>query len=565
MSWFEDSARQHVGQFGPGSDLEPGMTWLLSVDPVGDGLRAALWRLEPGQADGIAHVGFRGRARRALDVGEALARLEVPLLGDPSSLASPSHWRARRLLQRGKGADQVLDGPSFGLAMVLAAVSRLVGLSLPTNVVACAEVTEAGRIEEVGCLDQKLALLAAPELAGRVRDLQILVAPDQRELAERHAPPGAVVHAAEGLAHAVELVFGPEALADRLVERWHDDGSRAEAAASLFRLALEGSGRLLRWGAVARASRWLLDDAGDADWRWKADLAWRIAARHAGSPEPITLDRAQVASMHRPRRLTLLAHELQAAADAVGPQWEPLLSFALATVAPLREEHPADLILLGSIGRVQAAWGRYEEAEQSLRRAVRGWLALDREPEISFALSELLRVLGIQGLGLDAETEAAVLRFRRDLRADVGSRAFVSVARGRALVQLGRTTDALDELGDGGVTGWAHTLPHLRAARERWLAVAVHGVDPIRARAAWDDLDDLAASQPVDAKFAADLARLDRVALGAEPRADLEAGLKAILDQHQSGPDARRILGFLAAGDAPPVEQASALRAHWRY
>ncbi len=555
VSFFARSSGSYVGRIGPGAELEPGMTWLLSVDVDGGGQRSSLWRLEPGEPDGTKHFGFQGRALRALDVADSHARRELPVLGDPSALARATPWRARLVLQRGEGQERVLDGSSFGLAMTLGAISRLVGLPLPTALVACAAVSESGRIEEVGGLENKLGLLSDSSLAATLPKLTLLVAPGQERLARECAPPGTSVLAVQDLAEATAATFG-EHLTARLVERWHAEGSQEQAVGALYRLALGGSSRLLQWRAVASLLAHLLDASDDPAWRWRAEIAHGIAARHTGAHAPLTLQPGLLAGLRRPDRLELLAHATQAAADSPDQPWREAVDLGWTHVAQPGEEHAQDLKLLGALGRTLAAWGQYDEAQGALGRAIRGWLDLDLVPQASYPLCELLRVQGVLGQALDGEVEQAVERVRRDLRTELIARAFLALARGRALCQLGDEAGALVELGDASTTRWDHTPIHVRASRLRWFACALAGGEPERAASLRAELGPLALRDPEGAGFAAPLAALDQ--------GDL-AGV-AVLAQHPKwGPDAQRILEFTTTTDAGVDEQSWALRTHWRY
>ena len=553
VSWFDRKRAERAQSHGPGSPLDPGRTWLLSVDGDGTADSAALWRLESGVPEGVDQVGFHGRARRSLDVESALARLEVPLLVDARSLQEVG-WRAVSVLKPGGGPVHRLDGASFGLAMVLAASSRLIGLPLPTTLVATAAVSESGRIEEVDGLAAKLALLGHEALVGPI---QCLVAASQVERAQELAPDGVEVVGIARLDEAIELAFTTD-LEAHLRQRWAPEGSRGAAATTFFRLAVDGSNRLLGWRSLARAAELLAELGEDDPWAWKVDVAARIARRHANEAQPIALDAEWLATLPRPRRIQLIAHQVQAAADATSPDWEEQLAGAWAALPEEGDEHAEELQLLGAIGRAEAAWGRYPTAESALRRAVRGWMALDAEPQASYALCELLRVVGITGQGIDPELQAAIARFRRDPRPDPMSRAFVTMALGRAHAQLGAHDAAVAEL--TGDTRWDHSPAHVQATRHRWLAQAVHATDPGRAQQEWDALDRLVARVPHVTRFASALATLDRAALHG---AEAEEGVEAMLAAPDLGRDARRILEFTGAKGANA--QAAALRAHWRY
>ena len=463
MSWFDEQARAVARRLGPGTPLEPGETWLLSVDRAGALESAALWRLQPQAPHEEGQAAFTRHAARSLERASALARLEVPLLASPGSLGNRVEWRALNVIDpQGVGARQ-LDGGSFGLAMVLAATSRLIGLSMSATLVASACVGDGGRIEEVKGLDAKLSLLGHSELGQR--ELTCLVARSQEEEAKSHAPGHVRVVGVEHLSEAINEAFDKDELAGHLRGRWSSRDEREAAARTFFRLAVEGSNLLLGWHALARGATMLGEMSADDPWAWRVGVAARIAWRHANVPEALVVEPEHLAELPRPRRVQLIAHAVQAAADSVSPDWSDTLERATAFVPDPGEEYPVDLKLLGAMGRTQAAWGRYEEARDVLARAVRGWLALDDEPQSSYALSELLRVLGILGEPLDDVASAGIARFQRDPRPDATSRAFLRAAHGRALVQLGRPQDAATVLQT--TTRWENSPVHLQATRLR--------------------------------------------------------------------------------------------------
>ena len=533
------------------------MTWLLSVGPAAAERQVDLWRLEPGAA-GDALVSFRADAALALDRADALARSELPLLASPDAVRRHPSWRARWLAGRQGPLPTVLDGGSFGLAMGLAVVSSLVNQACPPHIVACAALGADGRLQPVDGLADKLGLLVdLPLPAGE--PWTVLVHPSQVADA---SGAGAIVVPVQSLSEALEVVWGgADALVALVATGWGSEESRERAAASLYRLVMEGAPRVLRWSAVAKATEALLDLSGeDAVWAADLDIARRIAHRHAGNPLQIRI-RDDLDGLRRPLRLHLLAHEVQSAADGCAADWEESLAVASEHVAAPNEEHAEDLMLLGAMGRALAAWGRYADAQGCLRRAVRGWLELGRELDASVALCELLRVVGVGGQLPDPEITGAVRLVRGDLRVSHSSRSFLALAHGRALLQAGQTRAGIAEL-EGSAITWTATRPHVQASRHQWLAVAVYGEDPARSREHWRALERLAEATPSEARYAHRLAELDRVALGEVGEELLVPALTRLLAEEDDG---RRILRFSDTEDAEAPEQAAALRRHWRY
>jgi len=559
VSFAAAALRTHLGRFGPASPLRAGEAWLVSVDATGEA-RTTLWRLQP-EAPGADQVGFRGEARRALDSARALSRLALPALGNPAALAETAGWRAQSVLRRGRGRDHVLDGSSFGLAMALAAVSRLANVPVSRGWVALAALTPGGAAESVGGLPAKLELLAADELAD-FGSLRVLVAPGQVVEARSHVPAGAEVVGVVDLREAVERVFGPDLIAHVRAD-WASETNRAEAAALLFRFAVRDSPGLLRWSAFATACEGLLEADAEAEaWRWKAELAWRIARRHAGRAERIDLPDSVLAQLPRPWRLRLLAHEVQAAADARTEDWRGVLERARRVVAAAREEHPDDLRLLGAMGRALAAWGRYDDALRVLRRAVQGWLDLDEVADVTFALCELLRVEGVTAGDFSEEARAGLEAVAADPRVGWESRAFVALSHGAALAQQRHLDGAVRVLEEEAEWSWEHTRPHVRASRWRRLAAALDGSDPGRAVHLRGLLGALSEAEPATTRFAALLAGME----GARARGE-ECGeyVDVLLADPRWGGDGKRILTFTGMESGSADEKARALCTHWRY
>lgn len=557
MSIFDDLDRARRMRTGPGTKLRPGETWLLSVD--GGSGTGRVWRLERGSPRTAGQVGFRGRASRSLEVASALARLEVPFLLDERSLPRRGPFRATAV----QGADghtiRALDGGSFGLAMVLAASSQLLGLALPSDLLATAGISESGRVEGVDGLDAKLGVLREHDWAAA--RLRVLVWAEQEELARELAGHRIDVIGVQNLREAMERAFEPSELKRQLQEAWEDEENREHAAKTFFRLAMDGNNHLLGWGSIARGAALLLDHAGDAPYRWQIEVARAIASRHDGTPSTIVVPQVRWNELRRPRKLTLLAHQVQACTDSCCDEWQVTLDAAAATLAAEGAEHAQDLALIGAIGRAHAAWGDYSKADLALRRALRGWLDLDAEPRSTHALCELLRVLACEGRAPDAEVREAVRRVRRDPRTEEMSLAFLAAALGRTWARSGERDQALGEL--EGETPWAHTPAHLRATRARWRAIASYEDAPAVARRCWVEIADVARGTPQLGTFADRLARLDRIALGAADERELPDAIEGLVQEQRLQADSRRILAF--TGAETPQAQSEALRIHWRY
>jgi tetratricopeptide (TPR) repeat protein len=373
-----------------------------------------------------------------------------------------------------------------GLALVLAGVSLLLDEAMPTTFVATAEVTRGSLdlpLQPVAGIWEKMCIVADAAL-GIDRVLVHKDNVNQAEDALSHWAPARRVKVVglEFASEAVTEVFGSvEEIRERLGRERR--GAAPELASRLFLIARRPIvSQMKSWVGVRDAASlvagWLPPEATRE--REKADLAGRIAARHAGNGEMATIliplpPEEELLEMPRPMRLQHLAQAVQSAADSDDTNSRLYSLLAEEHVkSPMSERSIEDWQLLGAIGRALAAAGDYARAASALSEAIAGSSANHQEHETSFALSELLRVLGLAG-------DQGTLRqsLGRDLPALEGhaetasiSIGFARCAAGRALVQAGASREALPYLADAPRVDWNKMPIHLRLARERWLARA---------------------------------------------------------------------------------------------
>ena len=229
--------------------LGPGEAALLSANPGGGAEAAGLWRLR-------LRAGFEPALRVPLDERPAW---QAALAA--ARQAAPLQWRsARFLLERSApppaelvdllGPPQhVLRGASFGLSLLLAALSDLWDLPLPSDLSATAALEPDGLLAPVEGLPAKLSVLKQ-RAPGVVR---LLVAEQDAESARAAALaagneelqifPCRTTH--EAVAHAF-----PD-----LEAHWLGRGSsptaQAQAGDELFGLALGERDEALAWGPVS--------------------------------------------------------------------------------------------------------------------------------------------------------------------------------------------------------------------------------------------------------------------------------------------------------------------------
>lgn len=460
----------------PAPQLRVGDPLLLAFSPASGAAPAfgSLWRIvRPEDADPPEDaVTLSPQAREAWARALRVANRSLPLLSDPSCL-SGALPQVIRLDWAGRARLHSFDGPSAGLSFALAHTSDVTGCPIPADLACSAAVADDGQLCPVDGLPEKLRALEG--WAPGVR--RVIVASDQPM---EGCPVGFHILRARDVREAIDHTFDPSQLAAFARMQWISQPElAADAADSFFALALTGPPSAVCWSAAARAADILaaalpaidrLPGSRDAEIRWRAEFARAVMARHSGDPRPVPEPPPDL-RLRRPFRLELLAHRVQTCADEAGEGWEALLAGALATVAASHEEHPEDLKLLGAIGRLQAARGRWQEAAHNLLRAVHGWFDLDRAPEASHALCELSRISGLcPDLSLDTEISPAVTRVLAHPRTPQISRAYLHLACGRAAITRGSplgSCGTADLLSDDAFP-WEDAPVDVRASRLRW-------------------------------------------------------------------------------------------------
>lgn len=213
-------------------------------------------------------------------------------------------------------------------------------------------------------------------------------------------------------------------------------------------------------------------------------------------PTPGLLD-----GLTAPRRLMLLAHLVQSAADGNLDKVGEYIELAHARLLEQRAAPRDALPIRGAMGRAWAAVGEFSKALETSRAAAQAWIDAGLAGDASYALCEWLRVAGLLGDASEVERANAVAQellagFSED------SRAHVHLNRGRALLQVGHAERARQALLDPvferkaellaararwslrlpGSTnearaGWNHDLAHARDQDQRVLAALDHALD----------------------------------------------------------------------------------------
>jgi hypothetical protein len=451
---------------------------------------------------------------------------------------------ATQVLKRGPSTDAVLEGPSFGLSLLLALSSRLTDRPVPARFAASAEVRRDGSLAPVGGLDRKLALLSEGALGVDT----VLVAAGQlaeaRRLLDGH--PWLVAVGVATAREAIDRVF-PDAR-DAPPPAWIERPP-VRAVDELLALCSRGA-EVREWRAVERSARWLERLFAHAPYhRDRARLARQIAERHAnGRAFEIPWDE----SIDAERDRTRAAHAVQAAADAGSPSLDRHLERARALLRAAPDDD--DLRLLGAIGRGLATMRRYPEAAAALAAATRAWTEREHPAEASRPLAEWVRVAAL--VDDRAAWDAASGRAREYLAevpsGDAGG-LFVRYALGRGLCTTGDARGALAAL-DGG--DWTAAHPWLARSRSRWRARCLHALgfadEAASERAAVAAATEDDGTTPVEARFAA----LDEAR---ERGGDPGAAAAAVRAASPQG------VGWLFDDALTPAEQARRLADEYPY
>ncbi|OJT25040.1 hypothetical protein BO221_11700 [Archangium sp. Cb G35] len=416
---------------------------------------------------------FRPEAMRALRISEQIVTRGLPFILSLEPLLRQEVWCAELITKIGHSGYDSLDGPSYGLSMLLAVASLLMDEPLPSDFVASATVDVTGGLGPVEGLEDKLFILAGSGLGLK----RLLVGQSQvtraRELLAELGSP-VKVQGACSASEVFQELFGEHY--QTLSERLNQPEQLRRAARKLFHLALDARSPILDWESVERGATRVLERLmPDAPAFMEAQTARQVARRHSHKSAPLDWPPDGLLSqLPRPIRDKLIAQVVQAANDEGAANLEEIVERARASLPPsVLDCYEPQLILRGAIGRALVSLRRHEDARVFLLETVEAWRELGQFEESSHALCELLRVIGILGEPTRQEAVLSLVeQFRASPRLDSGSRAFLHLALGRAYVLVGRPQHALTFLEDGEVS-WSATREHVQYCRHRWRARAL--------------------------------------------------------------------------------------------
>lgn len=466
---------------------QPGETPLLAYQerPEGRDAGAVLLLEAPvrgGLLPGLIQGSGEGRQLQSLESAEdAWARAcqavcqTIPVLWKTTD--DLMEWKPRtRFVGGGVRCSEVtqVDGLSYGLPFAMAAASRLLDLPLPVEVAATGAVTEEGDVESVDGLEAKLKTLH--HMAPRVD--WVLVAAEDEEVAQGvvdECELGLRVHGISRVselfeAPPIQLFPDPESLIEKnLTEpEWGDE---------VFRLGFGRRDSILCWEPVARAAQLAQTFQPEERWpegAWRLEFTEAVARRHSGDWAELPIpERDWLGALQISQRREILAHLVQQSANCATPAPETIREWAMESIGREKEADEAALKVLGAVGRLDYVGGEFELAAKFQKESLGGWWRLRRLDEMSYGLSFLYLLAGVRRR--DDWYEQATNFERKWRGAASGALSgveWVAVAKGRALVQLGRTGEGGELLGGFLQHGLAGGIVALRNRARRWLLEA---------------------------------------------------------------------------------------------
>lgn len=426
----------HVSTLGEPPAPRPGHVAAITVR----GLTTTLWHLQPGGGAPTTTALGTDACASWNNAGMALPRA-LPVLWrsvHDATRALPVVRRLRATLAAPGFEDReaLVDGPSFGLAFFLLLASSVLECAVPGDVLASAGIDAFGRLLPVDSLPQKIAGVVgmAPHVG------RLIVAAEQAERATAIARGRLEVVSAKNAAEALERILG-DRLSTLLVDAGSDPERRAELTASFFRLALVGRGAAIDWSPVARGADQALRTWADlgAEPRYQLQFARAVAARHESNEGELPLpDPVWLQAQPRVLRVQLVSHLVQQCADTGRPDITAVESLAAPELEPdLAEAFVPQLRLHGACCRLQALTGRAREALRDQERLAQALAAIHATQDLSFPLSEWMRLAGALG---DAAALERACEFRQEMLTHGGfgehGTPYVDLAWARSRLQL---------------------------------------------------------------------------------------------------------------------------------
>jgi hypothetical protein len=251
---------------------------------------------------------------------------------------------------------------------------------------------------------------------------------------------------------------------------------RSELVEALLRLALRRRAELVDWSPVEKAAGLALERFPHLtdDQRDTLVFVRSVAARHERNegrpPGREWFERRPLAV-----RVEALAHLAQHCADAGVPPWPDVERLVTPYLPGLTEDaFPAQLKLGGARARCLAVNGRPQEALEAQEEIATATVGALLDEEASYPLAEWFRLAGACGDAASRDRAEQVSRQVGERGALEGGRAYVELARARALVGLGPAGEALEPL--RGLASDPSLPKHVRLSARRWTVKALRAV-----------------------------------------------------------------------------------------
>lgn len=377
-------------------------------------------------------------------------------------------------------------GASLGVAACAGWMSRALGVPVPTDVVATAQVSPTGQLEPVQHLAAKLIALrrslpqaqrvvvaadqsAPDDMYGLelVRCKELATALDVFGLSPARLPEDfSVQHYerdAEGLRHLENTTLG--------AEEWIEHARHAQEIACA--LASFGDSELLETAARAR-------------------IQGALFALHGGDPAFAEALLTQVGGRNLPHELTAFSAVVRASASidrAPGIAVDQARS-ALALAEELRSTYERRGVLgraYGTLGRALMHADHFEEALPWLEKGAafhRDHAPREHARSLCY-LAQCLRGLDRPADALET-TRAALAWATTHAATSASSKAYLWLEEGRALLILGRPSEALDAF-ECVIDGQANDWDHPRISGLRGKAAALRALGQAAAAEEWFD------------------------------------------------------------------------------
>jgi len=437
---------------------------------------ASLWWIDRGAgaaAPAPDVVGLGQEALAAWDIARALLPATTPAIWNSVAAAHSRRPLARRLATLARpsalpGLERQLDGESFGLALFLGLASEVLETSLPADLVASAAIRPDGSLGPVRGLEAKAEVVA--RYCPRIRRLLVANGQDDASVAVARDLGLDVVPCRTVGEAFTHVIPDPTAALVRLGRDARARG-RGDPVRAFFHLALGPREAVHEWRPVAEAARIALDEWPDLDEDARSDLdfARAVALRHAGNEGGFRLPSPRwLARLPQPRRLEAIAHAVQQAADAAPTAADADAAETLARAHLVRglDAFEGHLAILGALARLLAVTGRPDDALCLAAEAVRGFVERRLAASASHALCLQVRLAGdLHSSQAFATAEEAIESVALAGAPEVASGPYLALARGRALVALGRFAEALPFLEP---LGAPLTDEHLRCSADRF-------------------------------------------------------------------------------------------------